>query len=72
MMVIMTFKNLVMNFLLVDIQEMIIYMSSGDDILSYNLFYYRELHSDVQNLKAGKTNNDTPPYSEVLSAFKYI
>ena len=33
---------------------------------------YRELHSDVQNLKAGKTNNDNPPYSEVLSAFKYV
>jgi hypothetical protein len=32
----------------------------------------RELHSDVQNLKAGKTNNDIPPYSEVLSAFKYV
>jgi Ca2+-binding EF-hand superfamily protein len=30
---------------------------------------FRELHADVQNLKAGKTNNDVPPYSEVLSAF---
>ncbi|CAF0938900.1 unnamed protein product [Adineta ricciae] len=30
---------------------------------------FRELHSDVQNLKAGKANNDVPPYSEILSAF---
>ncbi|CAF1265219.1 unnamed protein product [Adineta steineri] len=30
---------------------------------------FRELHADVQNLKAGKTNNDAPPYSEILSAF---
>jgi hypothetical protein len=32
----------------------------------------RELHADVQNLKAGKANNDAPPYSDVLSAFKYV
>jgi hypothetical protein len=32
----------------------------------------RELHADVQNLKAGKTNNDAPPHSDVLSAFKYV
>jgi len=31
-----------------------------------------ELHADVQNLKAGKANNDAPPYSDVLSAFKYV
>ncbi|CAF3339252.1 unnamed protein product [Rotaria sp. Silwood1] len=30
---------------------------------------FRELHTDVQNLKAGKANNDAPLYSEVVSAF---
>ncbi|CAF1301563.1 unnamed protein product, partial [Rotaria sordida] len=33
---------------------------------------FRELHTDIQNLKDGKANNDAPPYSEVVSAFKYI
>jgi hypothetical protein len=48
-------------------------MSSEDNRLSYDLYYLnRELHSDVQNMKAGKTSNDAPPYSEVLSAFKYV
>ncbi|CAF1179117.1 unnamed protein product [Rotaria sordida] len=30
---------------------------------------FRELHTDIQNLKDGKANNDAPPYSEVVSAF---
>ncbi|UJR23511.1 hypothetical protein I4U23_026508 [Adineta vaga] len=30
---------------------------------------FRELHGDVQNLKAGKPNGDLPAYSEVLTAF---
>ncbi|UJR25392.1 hypothetical protein I4U23_006740 [Adineta vaga] len=30
---------------------------------------FRELHNDVQTLKAGKNNNDIPPSSEILSAF---
>ena len=32
----------------------------------------RDLHTDVQNLKTGKQNNDTPPLSEIVSAYKYV
>ena len=32
----------------------------------------RDLHTDVQNLKTGKPNNDTPPISEIVSAYKYV
>ncbi|CAM4864746.1 unnamed protein product [Rotaria socialis] len=34
-----------------------------------NYNFNRELHTDVYTLRAGKTNNDTPPNSEILSAF---
>ncbi|CAF3444995.1 unnamed protein product [Rotaria socialis] len=36
---------------------------------SMTLEEFRELHTDVYTLRAGKTNNDTPPNSEILSAF---
>ena len=38
----------------------------------YRLYSSRDLHTDVQNLKTGKPNNDTPPLSEIVSAYKYV
>lgn len=32
--------------------------------------FIRDLHTDVVNMKAGKTNNDGLPFSEIQTAFK--